>query len=85
MAIVKLVKFSGSLSGSLPGSGNCSFYGYATVDGKRMGNVTKFNDGGYSYGQDFDKRIHSRENRPFRASAKTLKELKEKLSAYYCG
>ena len=81
MAVIKFVK----LPGSLPGTGNGSFYGYATIDGKRMGNIAKFNDGGYAYGQDFDKRVHSRENRPFRASAKTLRELKAKLTEHYNG
>lgn len=78
---IKIVK----MTGSMPGSGNGMFYGYATVNGKRTGNVTKFKDGGYSYGEDFNKTIHSRENRPFRASARTLKDLKASLEAHYQG
>lgn len=61
------------------GHSNAKFYAYCIVDGKRYGTTWKFNDGKYVINQDFNTRIHSRENRPKQIVGNTLAELKSNL------
>lgn len=65
------------------GISNAKFYGYVINDYKRIGTVWKFNDGHYVMNEDFNRYVHSHNNRPVQVVAKTLKELKAKLSMVF--
>ena len=75
------VKFEKEKYPSTPeiGWSNAKFYAFCIVDGKRYGTTWRFNDGKYVINQDFDRRIHSRENRPKQIVGNTLAELKSNL------
>ena len=66
----------------MPGRGSSEFYGYAFVDGKRVGTVWKFRDGHYVMNEDFDTLRHSREKRPKQFSARRLADLKRQLMEF---
>lgn len=62
------------------GVSNAKFYGYCFVDNKRFGTVWKFKDDGrYIVNQDFDRKAHSKDNRPLQVKGNTLAELKKNL------
>ena len=55
------------------------WYGWAFADGKRIG-VIWHPKGEYRFVEDFDRRKHSRENRPRSIRANSIRELKTKLA-----
>lgn len=72
------VKKSNSLV-DIPGSSNAKFYGFGYADRKRIGTVWKFNDGYYVFNEDFNRRFHSRDNRPKQCKGRTLAVLKQSM------
>ena len=65
------------------GNSNAKFYGWAFYGFKRVGCVYKFNDGGYSFIEDFDRKRHNKETRPCSIISRNLKDLKEMINGYY--
>lgn len=65
----------------MPGRGNSEFYGYAYVNGRRVGIVWRFNDGHYVMNEDIGHH-HTREKRPMQFSSKRLSELKLVMSQF---
>ena len=66
----------------MPGRGSSEFYGYAFVDGKRVGTVWRFDDGHYVMNEDFSSLWHSRDKRPKQFSARRLSDLKRQLMEF---
>lgn len=73
------VKKSNSLVAPIPGSSNAKFYGFGYADGKRIGTVWKFNGGYYVFNEDFDRKVHGKDNRPKQCKGKTLAVLKQSI------
>ena len=67
----------------MPGRGNSEFYGYAYVNGRRVGIVWKptSRDGNYVMNEDIGHH-HTREKRPKQFSGKRLSELRLAMSQF---
>lgn len=62
------------------GYSNARFYGYCTIDGKRIGTVWRFNDGAYVMNEDFNSRVHTKDNRPKQYKATNIGALRVAIS-----
>lgn len=74
-----------SLMSPFPGTSNATYYCHVLHNGRTVGMVWKYKDGGYQYNADYVRGVNNRENRPYRASSLRLRDLKAKLSAHYDG
>lgn len=77
------VKKSNSLVAPTLCSSPARFYGFGYADGKRIGTVWKFNDGHYVFNEDFDRKVHSKDNRPKQCKGRTLAVLKQSMKEVF--
>lgn len=65
------------------GHGNATFYGWALVNGKRVGTIDKFNDGRYRFAPDYDRNNPATHGLRNCIMEGTLSALKEQIGFKY--
>ena len=81
--MVTISKPTVGMGAGFPSMLGTKFYGWASVNGKRIGTVWKKYKGGYYCNEDFDSNRHSRKNRPRQFRGQTLAELKNNIDSRF--
>nr|DAF70906.1 MAG TPA: hypothetical protein [Caudoviricetes sp.] len=67
----------------MPGHGNAVFYGWAFVNGKRVGTVDKFDSGKYRFAPDYDRNNPATQGLKNCITERTLSALKKQIGFKY--